>query len=122
MAQQVTRQLGSLFIEENLKLRQAQAVGTSDFIGQELEKAKKDLQEQETNIKNFKARYMGSLPEQQQANLQMIGQAQAMLQANSDAISRAQSQKMYLESMQDSLDKQKVPPARTELQTALISK
>lgn len=121
-AQQVTRQLGSLFIEENLKLRQAQAEGTSEFIGQELEKAKKDLDEQETRIKNFKAKYMGSLPEQQQANLQMIGQAQAMLQANSDALGRAQQQKMYLESMQDSMDKQKVPPAKTELQNSLIGK
>lgn len=122
LAQQVTRQLGSLFIEENLKLRQEQAEGTSEFIGQELEKSKKDLDEQETKIKNFKARYMGALPEQQQANLQMIGQAQAMLQANSDALGRAQQQKMYLESMQDSLEKQKVPPAKTELQNSLISK
>src|SRR3954469_18543565 len=70
MAQQVTRQLGSLFIEENLKLRQAQAEGTSEFIGQELEKAKKDLEEQESKIKEFKAKYMGALPEQQTANLQ----------------------------------------------------
>ena len=122
MAQQVTRQLGSLFIEENLKLRQSQAEGTSEFIGQELEKAKQDLEKQETRIKEFKAHYMGSLPEQQGANLQMIGQAQAMLQANSDALSRAQQQKTYLESMQDSLEKQKPPPAKTELQTALIAK
>lgn len=121
-AQQVTRQLGSLFIEENLKLRQSQAEGTSEFISQELEKAKQDLEAQETRIKEFKARYMGSLPEQQSANLQMIGQAQAMLQANSDALSRAQQQKTYLVSMQDSLEKQKPPPAKTELQNALIAK
>jgi polysaccharide chain length determinant protein (PEP-CTERM system associated) len=122
MAQQVTRQLGSLFIEENLKLRQSQAEGTSEFISQELEKAKLDLETQETRIKEFKARYMGSLPEQQAANLQMIGQAQAMLQANSDALSRAQQQKTYLESMENSLEKQKPAPAKTELQTALIGK
>ena len=122
LAQQVTRQLGSLFIEENLKLRQSQAEGTSEFISQELIKAKKDLEEQETKIKNFKSRYMGSLPEQQAANLQMIGQAEAMLQANSDAMGRAQQQRSYLESMESSLEKQKVPPAKTELQMALISK
>lgn len=122
VAQQVTRQLGSLFIEENLKLRQAQAEGTSEFIGQELEKAKADLEEQETKIKNFKSHYMGSLPEQQQTNMQMIGQLQAMAQTNSDALNRAQQQKMYLESMQDSLEKQKAPPAKTELQMALTSK
>src|SRR4051812_34451491 len=102
MAQQVARQLGSLFIEENLKLRQAQAEGTTEFIGQELDKAQKDLEEQDKKIKNFKAKYMGSLPEQEQANLQMIGQSQAALQSNSDAINRAEQQKMYLQSMQDS--------------------
>ena len=121
-AQQVTRQLGSLFIEENLKLRQAQAEGTSEFISQELDKAKKDLEDQEARMKAFKSKYMGALPEQQQANLQMIGQAQSLLQANSDAINRAEQQKMYTESMQDSLEKQKVPPAKTELQTSLINK
>jgi succinoglycan biosynthesis transport protein ExoP len=122
VAQQVTRQLGSSFIEENLKLRQAQAEGTSEFIGQELEKAKKDLEAQEQKIKDFKSRYMGSLPDQQTANLQMIGQAQTMLQANSDALTRAQQQKQYLESMQDSLERQKAPPPKTELQMALTSK
>jgi succinoglycan biosynthesis transport protein ExoP len=122
MAQQVARQLGSLFIEENLKLRQAQAEGTTEFIGQELDKAQKDLQEQEKKIKDFKAKYMGSLPEQEQANLQMIGQAQNALQSNSDAINRAEQQKMYLQSMQDSFDRQKPTPQKTELQNNLIAK
>ncbi len=121
-AQDVTRELGSLFIAENLKLREAQAEGTHQFIGQELDKARQDLADQEKKIEQFKTHYMGALPEQQAANLQMIGQAQQMLQANSDALNRAQQQKTYLESMQDSLDKQKPAPAKTEMQQTLINK
>lgn len=122
LAQQVTRELGSLFIAENLKLREEQAEGTHQFIGQELDKARQDLADQEKKIEQFKTRYMGALPEQQTANLQMIGQAQTMLQANSDALNRAQQQKTYLESMQASLDKQKPAPVKTELQQAITSK
>jgi len=103
LVQQVTRQIASLFIEENLKVRQDQAMGTDAFIESELNKAAQKLQQQETAIRAFKARHIGSLPEQQQANLQVLGQLQGLLQANSDALSRAQQQKTYLESVLEAM-------------------
>jgi succinoglycan biosynthesis transport protein ExoP len=121
--QQVNRQLASLFIEENLKFRQEQAAGTDAFIDRELDKARESLQVQESKMKLFKSKYMGSLPEQQQANLQMIGQFQTMLQANSDAMGRIQQQKVYLESMSDSLGKSVFPsPVKSQLQETLNSR
>jgi succinoglycan biosynthesis transport protein ExoP len=105
VAQAVTKQLASLFIEENLKNRAEVAQGTTAFINSELEKAKTSLQEQEAKVRDFRAKYMGSLPEQQQANLQVMSQLQGILQSNNDAISRAQQQKSYLESMQEALGK-----------------
>jgi polysaccharide biosynthesis transport protein len=105
LVQQVTRQIASLFIEENLKVRQGQAEGTDAFISSELNKAAEALQEQENKIRAFKARNIGSLPEQQTANLQVLGQLQGLLQANSDAIGRAQQQKTYLESLLDAMNK-----------------
>lgn len=111
LAQQVTRQIASLFIEENLKVREQQAEGTDEFIESELEKARQTLQAQEKKVKEFKGRYMGSLPEQQQANLQVLGQYQTMLQTNSDAISRTEQQKTYLESLLETFgSKQPVVP------------
>jgi succinoglycan biosynthesis transport protein ExoP len=107
--QQVTRQLASLFIEENLKLRQQQAEGTNSFIDRQLEKSRQDLLSQEAKIKEFKTKYMGSLPEQQQANLAVMGQFQTLLAANSDAIGRAQQQKTYLESLSESMNKKTNP-------------
>lgn len=108
MAQTVTRQLGSLFIEENLKVREQAAEGTTQFLDAELEKSRKTLQEQEEKIRDFKQRYMGALPEQQLSNMQLASQTQAMLQANSDALARASQAKIYLQS-QIELAKQAQP-------------
>lgn len=119
LVQQVTRQIGSLFIEENLKVRQEQAQGTDSFIEGELNKAAEALQVQEDKIRAFKARNMGSLPEQQTANLQVLGQTQGLLQANSDAIGRAQQQKTYLESLVGAMEKRTAPPIKPGFQAEL---
>lgn len=122
LVQQVTRQIASLFIEENLKVRQQQAEGTNEFIESELTKASEKLQEQETKIRAFKAKNMGSLPEQQTANLQVLGQIQGLLQANSDAIGRAQQQKLYLESLLEATSLKKNPAPKTGFQAELDSR
>lgn len=109
VAQQVTRQLGSLFIEENLKVRESQAEGTNEFIESELVKAKQVLDAHEKQVKEFKSRYSGGLPEQEQSNLQLIGQTQALLQANSDTLNRLQQQKSYTETMMESMGKGMTP-------------
>ncbi len=103
LAQNVTRQLGSLFIAEYLKVKEVQAEGTNEFVATELQRAAEALREQEEKMKQFKSRYMGSLPEQQQANMAIIGQLQGMLQANNDALNRAQQNRAYLESIADSV-------------------
>jgi polysaccharide biosynthesis transport protein len=110
VAQGVTRQLASLYIEENLKVKEAQAEGTREFVDKELERARQSLQEQEAKIKEFKAKHMGSLPEQTQANLQLIAQLQNALQTNNDALSRAQQNRAYLHSLSESI---KTAPAST---------
>jgi len=114
LVQQVTREIASLFIQENLGDRERGVVNTSDFISQELEKAAAVLQTQEERMKEFKARNMGNLPEQQTANLQLLGQLQTMLQAETEALARAQQQKTYLESLLNALTAGKgpAPPAQ----------
>jgi polysaccharide chain length determinant protein (PEP-CTERM system associated) len=99
LAQQVTRQLGSLYIEENLKVREQIAEGTHEFIDEELQKAREDLQKQEQAMSKFKSEHMGALPQQENSNLQLIGQYQALLQANAEAITRAEQTKQYLKSL-----------------------
>ena len=50
---EVTNELASLFIEENLKAREQQATGTSDFLENQLEETKKELEGQESQTARF---------------------------------------------------------------------
>lgn len=99
MAQKVTQQIADLFIAENIKERDQDAEGTETFIENQLVKARADLAAQDEKIRNFKASHLGTLPEQEAANLSMISQYQSLAQENSGAIDRANQQQVYLQSM-----------------------
>ncbi len=96
---QVTNELASLFIEENLKAREQQAEGTTDFLQNQLQETRKQLEEQEAKLKDFKLKHIGEMPEQQTADLQILGQLQSQLQLEGDALSRAEQQRSYVQSM-----------------------
>lgn len=96
---QVTNELASLFIEENLKAREQQATGTTEFLTNQLDEARKDLEAQEAKLRDFKLKHIGEMPEQQSADLQVLGQLQSQVQIESEALSRAEQQKSYLQSM-----------------------
>ncbi len=96
---QVTNELASLFIEENLKAREQQAEGTTEFLTNQLSETRKKLEEQEAQLRDFKLKHIGEMPEQQTADLQILGQLQSQLQAESDALNSAEQQRTYLQSM-----------------------
>lgn len=96
---QVTNELASLFIEENLKAREQQATGTTEFLENQLQETRKDLEAQEAKLKQYKLRHIGEMPEQQSADLQILGQLQSQLQLEGDSLSRAQQSKLVLQSM-----------------------
>jgi polysaccharide biosynthesis transport protein len=99
IAQQVTAELTSLFIEENLRNRQQLSEDTTTFLVTELDEARKNLDLQEQRLREFKSRYVGQLPEQTTTNLQILGGLQARLSAATDALHQAQQQKLYLQSL-----------------------
>lgn len=96
-AMQVTNTLASLFIEENLRVREQYAEGTSEFISSELEKAQEDLASFEQRIKDFKQANMGTLPEQLEANLSTLDRLQIELQNVTASIRQNEDRKMVLE-------------------------
>ena len=65
----VANALASNFIAENLKKREEQAFGTSAFLLDELDGMRKRLVEKEDELKQYREKYMGGLPEQLQTNL-----------------------------------------------------
>jgi len=99
MVAEVANALASLFIEENLKAREEQATGTADFLQNQLQETRKTLEAQEAKLKDFKLQHLGEMPEQQTADLQILGQLQSQLQLESDALTRAEQQKSYIQSM-----------------------
>jgi polysaccharide biosynthesis transport protein len=94
----VTNRLASRFIEENVKARESEVQGTSQFIDQELAEAKQELQQKEEKIRQIKSQYISDLPESQAIHVQALSSLQLDLRSEEDAISRAQQQKVYYQS------------------------
>jgi polysaccharide chain length determinant protein (PEP-CTERM system associated) len=97
MTQQVTGRLASLYINENLKIREQHATGTTEFLENELQKAKRRLDQQDAQIQKFKQEHMGALPEQQDANMRALDGLRFQQQTVSMALSAAKERKLSLE-------------------------
>jgi polysaccharide chain length determinant protein (PEP-CTERM system associated) len=98
-AQQVCTTVTSMFIEENLRLRQQRSEDTTQFLGQQLKDAKAKLDEQDARLAAFKARYIGSLPDQEKTNLNLLTGLTSQLDAATQALGRAQQDKNFAASM-----------------------
>lgn len=83
---QITNTLASYFMEENLRVREAQAVGTSEFLEAELEKTRERLEEKESRLSEYRAKYLGGLPDELEANLRTLDRLQAQLTNKQDAL------------------------------------
>lgn len=98
-AQGVCTALTSMFIEENLRLQQQGSEQTTEFLSQQLADAKGNLDAQDAKLAAFKSRYMGSLPDDEHTNLQLLSGLTSQLDAASQALARAQQDKSFAESM-----------------------
>jgi polysaccharide chain length determinant protein (PEP-CTERM system associated) len=101
VAQQVTSELTSLFINENVEVRQQQSEDTTQFLESQLETARKSLTEQEARIREFKGQHVGEMPAQQASNLQILSGLQSQLQNEEDALNTAKQQRVYLQTLID---------------------
>ncbi len=101
VAQRVTSELSSLFINDNLKVRQQQSEDTTKFIESQLENARASLADQEAKVRDFKGRHEGALPSQEASNLQILSGLQAQLQNEQDSLNTARQQRVYLQTLLD---------------------
>jgi succinoglycan biosynthesis transport protein ExoP len=99
VAQQVTSELSSLFISENLEQRQQESEDTTKFLEQQLETARQALAEQEEKVREYKDKHLGDLPSQLASNLQILTGLQSQLQTEEDALNADRQQNAYLQSM-----------------------
>jgi polysaccharide chain length determinant protein (PEP-CTERM system associated) len=98
-AQGICNALSSMFIEENLKIRQRHGEDTTQFLAQQLVTAKEKLDEQDGKLAAFKSRNFGSLPDDEKTNLNLLTGLTAQLDAANQALARAQQDKSFAESM-----------------------
>ena len=94
---QVVNRLSRLFVDENLRTREVQAVGTEQFIVAQLAEAKKTLDQLEAKVSQYKLGHSGELPEQEQSLISTLAQLRSILDANRDSLNRAQDAKITLE-------------------------
>src|SRR5262245_2773600 len=87
-AAQVANALASFFVEENFKVRDRLAVGTTELLRAQLERTRLDLLEQEKRIGAFRTQYLGELPQQMQTNMLTLERTDAGLRLNQDNQSR----------------------------------
>jgi len=80
VAMNVANELASLFIEENLKLREQLVEGTTEFLDSELSQVKEALEKQEHRIGEYKRQHMGELPQEVEANLRALDRYQNEIQ------------------------------------------
>jgi polysaccharide chain length determinant protein (PEP-CTERM system associated) len=98
-AQEVCTAVTSMFIEESLGIQQQHAEQTTQFLSEQLVEAKADLDAQDAKLASFKSRYIGSLPDDEQTNLNLLTGLTSQLDAASQALARAQQDKSFAESM-----------------------
>src|SRR3984893_18023481 len=98
-AQQICEKITSIFLSENLQLRKGEVTNTTEFLGKQLAEAKAKLDEQDARLAAFQRRYLGSLPDQNQTNLNLLAGLTSQLEASTQALSRAQQDKSFSESV-----------------------
>src|SRR6266576_320224 len=98
-AQQICNELTGLLVEENLRTRSAVAQGTTDFLGRQLDEAKRTLDEQDSKLAAFKRQYMGQLPGDAENNGRLLMSMNSQLDATTQTLNRAQQDKAYTESL-----------------------
>jgi len=87
----ITNNLASYFIDQNMRFREAEAIGTSDFLEGELNSIRKELAANEKVLKEYREKYMGELPEQLNSNLGMLIRLQEQLKAKKTSLMDSQN-------------------------------
>jgi len=99
LAQRICSEITTMFMEQNSSDIDKQNTQTTEFFAQQVDEAKKKLDDQDARLAEFQKKYMGSLPEQEQTNLGLLAGMNTQLDAITQAMTRAQQDKSFNESI-----------------------
>jgi uncharacterized protein involved in exopolysaccharide biosynthesis len=88
-----------MFMGENAREREENAAQATSFLSGQVKSAKEKLDKENAKLAAFKGQYLGSLPEEEQTNLNLLMASNSQLEANVQALSRAQQSKAFNESL-----------------------
>lgn len=99
LAQQVCREIMSIFMEQSLKIREQHAADTTEFLTRQLEDAKQKLDQQDSMLAAFKTKHIGQLPTDEARNIQMLATSTTRMETLTQGIAAARQQRMVQESL-----------------------
>ncbi|WP_263408485.1 GumC family protein [Terriglobus tenax] len=116
----VTNKLADSFITWNLHDREQEAQGTTAFLANELGSTKSQLDGFEEQLRSYKMKHLGELPDQMQANMQTLARLQVELQANTEAQSRLDHEALLAASIAEPAT-QRAPATGASLRQRLVT-
>ncbi len=97
IAADVANALASQFIEENLKIREQMAMGTTKFLETEVNRLKRKLEKKEKELEAFKKKNMGMLPNELTSNISILTQLKDEYNNLMEAINIAKQKEILLQ-------------------------
>jgi succinoglycan biosynthesis transport protein ExoP len=97
VVQRVANMLTSLFLEENLQVREKQATETSEFLENEMKKVKEALAQLGAEMAVFKEAHMNELPELIQVNMQSLNNVESNMERLSEQLRSMKEREGYLQ-------------------------
>jgi protein tyrosine kinase modulator len=98
-AQQVCGDITSLFTGANIKSRAEAAEGTTEFLKEQLDDAKRNLDEQDQKLADFEKKYFGQLPSDEGNNISVLASLNTQLEAVTQQLNNLDISKSLGESM-----------------------
>lgn len=95
--QKVANVITSLFLEENLRVREMQATETTEFLEKEMKKVKTRLAELESRMAAFKTEHINELPDLFQVNMQSLNNSENSIARLGEQLRNLKEREGYLQ-------------------------
>ncbi len=102
-AQRIANRLAYVFVEENSKTRTEQASNTSEVLSQQVKASQERLAKLQEQLRTKKEAFMGRLPDQMNANIQMVNGLRQQLESVSTQLRGEQDRLSMVESQLDAM-------------------
>jgi polysaccharide chain length determinant protein (PEP-CTERM system associated) len=98
LAQQVCSEILSMFLDEDVQTGATENNNIMDFLNKQVEEAQQKMNAQDEKLADFKRRNLGSLPDQEAANLNLLTSTNTQMEAVTQSLDREEQNKALWES------------------------